>query len=490
MSVSVRLAALAAGLAALVSVAAAPAFAQANLAWQAFDNVDGGVRLGTLVLGVPETDDTVLVAMCRAQPSRQVEMQLYINPGANLPGQQIQITFGTNNLATTTRPGRMIDSGFGPAGTLMLGRDDVIWGRFRADSEAFFSLDGRNFFTAPLRGSNAAITRFFQICDSIWGIAAPATTPTQPAGTAPAGVGQNTPSAGQALTGPLFLVGSAPLRAFSNFVGGVELAPFPPGTELMSLNATGSSNGVEWVQVVSRRGAGTTAFVQRSLLVPTSGGATEYQNLNSAANLVIRSSPNAGASAAGTIPPLARGIFDQGQRSGNFVRIRYGNITGWAAHDYLLPILAGAATGGATAPAGVAPAGTPPAGGVPATTTPTKPGATGGGGAGNPGVTGGATTPSALYVGRWFLIGNGTRCQTCTLDITDLGTSLSLSTSTWVANVIWGADGDVTFATGQGFWTGGNLAGASFSIDVQVAPGALTATVTTNGVPQFQQYVR
>jgi hypothetical protein len=488
--VSVRLRALAAGFAALASIAAGPAFAQAAYTWQAFDNGNGGAREGTLILGVPETDDTVLAATCRAQPSRQVDLTLYINPGVNVAGQQIQVTFGTNALPTTTRAGRMIDSGFGPAGNVLLSRDDVIWGRFRADTEAFFSLDGRNFFTASLRGSNAAITRFFQTCDAVWGIAAPATAPTQPGGTAPAGVGQNTPSAGQALPGPLFLVGSAPLRAFSNFVGGVELAPFPPGVELMSLNASGNSNGVEWLQVVSQRGAGTTAFVQRSLLVPTSGGATEYQNLNTAANLVIRTSPNGSAAVAGTIPPQARGIFDQGQRSGNFVRIRYGNITGWASHDYLAPILVGGGTPAATVPAGVAPAGTPPAGaGAPVTTTPTKPGVTGGA-AGNGGATGGAATPSALYVGRWFQIENGGRCQTCTLDIADLGTSLSLNSSTWVGNVIWGADGDVTYATGQGFWTGGAFAGASFSLDVQVGVGALTATITTNGVPRILQYVR
>ncbi|MCW5718567.1 MAG: SH3 domain-containing protein [Bauldia sp.] len=491
MSVSVRLRAFVAGLATLAAASAAPALAQGNLAWSAYDVDEGGVRIGTLVFGVPETDDVVLVGICRPQPARQVDLTLYINPGVNVPGQQIQVTFGTNALALTTRAGRMIDSGFGPAGNVVLSRDDVLWGRFRADNEALFSLDGRNFFTASLRGSNAAITRFFRTCDTLWGIAPPATTPTQPAGTTPAGAVPNQPSPGQALTGPLFLVGSTPLRAFSNFTGGVELAPFPAGTELMSLNATGTSNGVEWLQVVSRRGAGQTAFVQRSLLVPTSGGATEYQNLNTAANLVIRTSPNTGASVAGTIPPNARGVFDAGQRSGNFVRVRYGNVTGWASHDYLLPILVGGATGGATAPAGAAPAGAAPAGGTPpATTTTTKPGATGGGAAGNPGVTGGATTPSALYVGRWFQIQGPTRCQTCTLDITDLGTSLSLNATTWVANVIWGADGDVTYATGQGFWTGGTFAGASFSIDVQVGPGALTATVTTNGAPQIVQYVR
>ncbi len=447
MSVSVRLRALAAGLAAMAAASATPVFAQGDLAWRAYDINDGGGRLGSLVYGVPETDDVVLVGTCQAQPSRQVDLMLYINPGANLPGQQIQVSFATNALAITTRAGLMIDSGFGPAGNVVLSRDDVLWGRFRADTEALFSLDGRNYFTASLRGSNAAITSFFRICDTLWGIAAPVTPPTQPAGATPAGAGQNQPSPGQALPGPLFLVGSTPLRAFSNFTGGVELAPFPAGTELMSLNASGTSNGVEWVQVVSRRGGGQTAFVQRSLLVPTSGGATEYQNLNTAANLVIRTSPNTGASVAGTIPPNARGVFDQGQRSGNFVSVRYGNITGWASHDYLTPILA-AGAGGATVPAGVTPAGAAPAGGVPPATTPTKPGAIGGGAAGNPGVMGGATTPSALYVGRWFQIQGGTRCQTCTLDVADLGTSLSLNSTTWVANVIWGADGDVTYATG------------------------------------------
>lgn len=498
MSVSVRLRAFAAGLAALVAASAGPAWAQADLVWRAYDNVDGGARLGTLIFGVPETDDIVLAATCRAQPSRQVDVVLYINPGANVPGQQIQVTVGTNGMALSTRPGRMIDSGFGPAGNLTLSRDDALWGRLRADTEALFALDGRSFFTVSLRGSSAAITNFFRTCDAIWGIAAPATTPTQPAGTTPAGAGQNQPSPGQALPGALFLVGSTPLRAFSNFVGGVELAPFPAGTELMSLNATGTSSGVEWLQVVSRRGAGTTAFVQRSLLVPTSGGATEYLNLNTAANLVIRTSPNTGASVAGVIPPQSRGIFDQGQRSGNFVRVRFGTITGWASHDYLAPILVGGAAG--TTPPGAAPAGVAPVGGagaapvgggvVPPPNPTTKPGVAGGGGAGNPGVTGGATTPSALYVGRWFRIEGGVRCQTCTLDINDLGTSLSLNADTWVGNVIWGADGDVTYATGQGFWTGGNLAGASFSIDVQVAPGALTATVTTNGAQQVFQYAR
>ena len=70
MSVSVRLRALAAGLAAMAAASATPVFAQGDLAWRAYDINDGGGRLGSLVYGVPETDDVVLVGTCQAQPSR------------------------------------------------------------------------------------------------------------------------------------------------------------------------------------------------------------------------------------------------------------------------------------------------------------------------------------------------------------------------------------------------------------------------------------
>jgi hypothetical protein len=78
-----------------------------------------------------------------------------------------------------------------------------------------------------------------------------------------------------------------------------------------------------------------------------------------------------------------------------------------------------------------------------------------------------AVDADALYLGRWFQIEAGLRCETCTLEITDLGATLALATAAgWSANVDAGVDGDTGLATGQGLWTSGTLAMQGFTITV------------------------
>ncbi len=120
----------------------------------------------------------------------------------------------------------------------------------------------------------------------------------------------------------------------------------------MASGLSTSRNGVEWMEVATERGAGSFAWVQRAQLTPSSGGAAEYRNLNQAANLLLRASPAGNAAVVGSVPPNVIGILDQGQRQGSWVLVRYGATTGWASHDYLLPILpATAASNGSPAPA-------------------------------------------------------------------------------------------------------------------------------------------
>ncbi len=144
--------------------------------------------------------------------------------------------------------------------------------------------------------------------------------------------------------------------------------------------------------------------------------------------------------------------MDQGQRSGDRVLVRFGTVTGWAAHDYLLPIIA---------PAPPAP--------VP---TPTPTGA------------------DANFVGTWLLTAKVGPCQTCTLAITTAGTSLSLvSSEGWVANLTRGAD--PTRATGRGFWHAGTGAGTGFTMEVTTAGLTMQVRmVPESGPPVTRAYQR
>ncbi|MCW5696582.1 MAG: hypothetical protein KIS96_07585 [Bauldia sp.] len=325
--------------AALGVLLAAGGAALAQEEWFVSEHSDpaAGGRVGVIAYGVPQSDDIAIAGRCFAAAGGLVELTLYVDASGFAPGVEAPVTFRAPGNAALTRTAVVVDSEmFGPHPVLTIPRSDGLMGLLaaaRSVDVAVFNNPGR---TIALGGSAAAIGRFNAICDSIDAEGA----------VAPAAPG---PAPGLPLAGPLFLAPQQPMPVYANFDGGGRLEAFPPGTELMGLNVTASFNGEELLQVATLRGAGVTGWVPRAMLIPTSGGASEYQNLNQAANLVLRSGPSSTAPSVGAIPPLARGIFDLGQRSGSYVYVRYGDLTGWASHDYLAPILLPLAGGDAQA---------------------------------------------------------------------------------------------------------------------------------------------
>ena len=148
---------------------------------------------------------------------------------------------------------------------------------------------------------------------------------------------ENTPGA---LPGALFTAGAAPVPAYSSFRYGIILTPIAPGTEVMSMNRTGHSEGKDWVEVATERGAGRIVWVIRSMLTATGGGASEISEHQPGGKPAAagRAQPGRGL-VVGTVPALATGIRDQGMREGDWVQVAFRGTVGWAAHDFLLPIL-------------------------------------------------------------------------------------------------------------------------------------------------------
>lgn len=446
--------------------------AQAQAIWTANQYTDeNGTRIGVLGYGVPETDDSTLYVICTANRPDVAELNLFIDPGPNPVGREVTVTFTTSRLAPTTRTATIVDSGLvGPYPQVLLWTTDPLWDNFAHDTSMSFAVQGRPYATVSLAGSSGPVAQWLQICNSFAGGPGNAAAPV------------NTPAAGSPLIGPLYVVGQAPARAFANANGTGEMTPFAPGTELMSLNSTSVALGMELVQVAAFRGQGITAWVPRGQLVPTTGGASEYQNLNQVANLVIRAQPSANGAVLGSIPPGARGIYDQGQISGGWVRVSYNGITGWASHDYLLPIL---------------PFETGPAIG-PITPGPITPGPVvgGKGGGDNTGVAGnGNPAVDGFYIGTWQqIVSKGACSDNCVLSISRNGPALTVfSSSGWQADVYWGADGDVYYATGTGAWTTGPFAGGAVYVDLIASPDGATLLAyisVFDGPPQAFNFIR
>jgi hypothetical protein len=320
-------------LALTLAFAAGSAIAQER--WQSYVfNDENGMPAASLAFGIPETDALLLGATCRADMPGQIEMTLNLPLAAQAADGPTTVSFSAGSRVEA-RPAVVEGIGAGgeegkagPVIKLTLDRHDVLWEILAAASSSRISASGGATVGMHLSGSRAAIAQFLRGCDTI-----AAGGPVEAADWEPPALGEMS-----ALSGPLFVVGDAPAEATSSFSGGGALPPFPPGTELMWTGSANFSEGVEWLEVQPGRGSGPAAWVQRSALTPISGGATEYQNLNYAANLVLRESPSASAAQVGTVPPRATGIVDQGQLEGNWVMVRYGDVTGWASHDYLLPM--------------------------------------------------------------------------------------------------------------------------------------------------------
>lgn len=471
----------------VLAMLAGTATAHAQQIWQATEYTDdAGNRVGAIVFGTPETDDQWLIGTCSAATPAQVALDLYIDPGFFAEGQQGLVYFRASSLPETSRMATFAFNGMvGVYPRLVLPAADPIWQTFIRALSIEIGVEGTDWLTISLRGSANAFARFGQICDSIPGTAPPGAGGNAPA--VPAAGPTPAPAGAQALIGPLFTVQGAPVRAFAG-PNGAEIAPVQAGTELMATNRTSSREGFEIIEVMTQRGLGNIFWVPRQALTPISGGASEYQNLNQVANLVIRAEPRGNAGSVGAIPPNARGIFDQGQRSGSYVLIRYGNTTGWASHDYLLPLLPQGATAVAPPPGQLTPAqpgaGAPPPGQM----NPAQPGA----GAPPPGqVNPGAQAPAfdpssvaAYYVGAWVQTSPAGGCNGgCKLTVTDNagnGTLTFTSGEGWTAVLNWGADGDPYYATGSGLWTAGAFAGSSVSLDVITDGTTMRITMSTD----------
>lgn len=319
------------------AMALGAATAQAQQQWQSYEYQDSGGRwVAELVFGIPQTDAIRLLGFCSADNPGLVDLSLFGINGGRQPGSAVTVTFSTarylESRSATIRPGD--NEEFGPYVNLILDRYDALWEVLMSESNARMVVGGGSWADMHLSGSRVAISSFLSSCDWVG----------SGGGSGPV-VGGGGGGGLEPLLGPLFVVSGGPAQAYSELYGGVALPSFPSGTELMATNAAGNNGGVEWVEVVADRGAGATAWVERARLSPTSGGATEYQNLNQVAALLLRSSPSANGSVVGSIPANATGVQDQGQRQGNWVLVSYANLTGWASHDYLVPMLAPAILG-------------------------------------------------------------------------------------------------------------------------------------------------
>jgi hypothetical protein len=95
------------------------------------------------------------------------------------------------------------------------------------------------------------------------------------------------------------------------------------------------------------------------------------------------------------------------------------------------------------------------AGGVPV--APNKPGG---------GIDVGGAGPSGLaFAGQWrYLAPKG--CPGCALTVADAGGFLRMTSNEgWQVELILGADGDPSYATGEGLWLSGPLAGQGLTVD-------------------------
>lgn len=312
-----------------ILLVAAAASARAQATWQSTAAVDAdGERSASLAFGVPETDAQLLIASCRPDMPGQVQVWLNLPLSPDAPAGAASVSFAVNRQVEA-RPA-LVEAGGGeekdgPRISLVLGHDDPLWQLLMAGTSSRLSADGSTWVDMHLTGSRAAISQFLRGCETL-AVATPA--PSDPA---------DQPSALVALPGPLYEVGAEPAEATSAF-SGAALPSFEPGTELMGTGSSNMLGGEEWIEVRPGRGSGPAAWVLRSALTPISGGAPQYENLNQAANLMLRGAPNADASPVGAVPPRAI-VVDQGQREGPWVLVRFGDIVGWASHDYLLPMV-------------------------------------------------------------------------------------------------------------------------------------------------------
>ncbi|MEZ5668500.1 MAG: hypothetical protein R3F55_13875 [Alphaproteobacteria bacterium] len=359
----------------------APGMARAEPAWAAWQGQGAdGLPSGRLAFGTVATDTIVLDVACHASNPAQSEYALYLDLAQHREGDQVDVLF-TTRRDQERRSATVVEDAFGLHVAGVLPRDDVLWQILSDASEAQVNVTDGTVATLPLAGSKAVIARYLAICAALPAApaataaaapAAPAETPTEdgaaapptgPAatGATPADDDATEPTAAPAdspalasltaspdaataegptaLPGPLYSTGAGPVPAFSSFRYGIVLTPIPPGTELMGTTRTAHDEDKDWVEVSTRRGAGPVVWVLRPLLTPISGGAAAYRNLNSAANLLMRANPAPDAPVVGTIPGGADGILDRGQRQGDWVLVAFRGVTGWAAHDYLLPIL-------------------------------------------------------------------------------------------------------------------------------------------------------
>jgi hypothetical protein len=165
-------------LAALLFGAAAAQAQQA--AWTASQYTEqDGTRVGVLIYGVPETDDTTVLILCRAANPNAAEVSLFIDPGPIYgPGLQVPVYFASNTLTATSRMATIAENGmFGTYPQLTLAATDPLWQNLIHDASIDVAVEGQPWLTISLRGSANAIAQWAQICDSIAGIAPPVPAP-------------------------------------------------------------------------------------------------------------------------------------------------------------------------------------------------------------------------------------------------------------------------------------------------------------------------
>ncbi len=310
--------------AAFVATMASAGQAFAQYQW-ASDTYDDGTALqgGWLVFGVPQTDDMRLSADCNNQRPGEIELRLYVDTGPNDPGSDVEATFAVGD-SVIVLPASVLETGMGRYGQITLDGDDELWQVLMDGRAGSIGLTDGAWSDFNLSGSHAAISAFLARCAEV----APAVSDDV-----------NADADVQPLAGPLYVVVPYNATMYADFQGGPSIGTIVENTEVMSTNTYGSHEGVEYIQVATARGEGSPFWIELSALRPVSGGATEYQNLNRVANLLVRNAPSGTGDPVGGIPPLATGIEDLGQRNGEWVYVRYGNMTGWASHTYLAPIV-------------------------------------------------------------------------------------------------------------------------------------------------------